>query len=395
MQASLAATVVGLEVPGGSRSLDVKPYATATVATRAGASANDRRYERRDGCPYGLTQTLSADLTYNTDFAQVEADEAQVNLTRFSLFFPEKREFFLENQGMFAFGGAVTRARCAGAGDTPILFYSRRIGLIGQPGGADCRGWSRDGPGRPLQHRRPQHRDGRRAAARSPDRTSRPSASSATSCGEAVSEPSSLAATTATGRRERPAPTLGVDGTFGFFDDLAINAYWAQTRAPRPRRRHELSSAARLCGRSVWRAARASARRRQLQPGGWFLRRDDMRRSFGSVPLQPEAALPPGDPAAVVDRLGRLHREHARSSRDARADGRVRRRIPEQRSREHRLYRPYEFLPRPFTISPAVTLPVAGYDFVSGRRGAWGAASHLDESLRSSTGRSSMAAEPR
>ncbi len=48
---------------------------------------------------YGVTQSLTADFTYNTDFAQVEADEQQVNLTRFSLFFPEKREFFLENQG--------------------------------------------------------------------------------------------------------------------------------------------------------------------------------------------------------------------------------------------------------------------------------------------------------
>ena len=62
---------------------------------------------------YGVTQSLTADFTYNTDFAQVEADEQQVNLTRFSLFFPEKREFFLENQGMFAFGGIVRRASAA------------------------------------------------------------------------------------------------------------------------------------------------------------------------------------------------------------------------------------------------------------------------------------------
>ena len=53
---------------------------------------------------YGVTQNLTADFTVNTDFAQVEADEQQVNLTRFSLFFPEKREFFLANQGTFAFG---------------------------------------------------------------------------------------------------------------------------------------------------------------------------------------------------------------------------------------------------------------------------------------------------
>ena len=77
---------------------------------------------------YGVTQGLVADLTVNTDFAQVEADEQQVNLTRFSLFFPEKREFFLENQGLFTFGGAAA-GPFFGGGMTPILFYSRRIGL--------------------------------------------------------------------------------------------------------------------------------------------------------------------------------------------------------------------------------------------------------------------------
>ena len=75
---------------------------------------------------YGVTKSLTLDLTYNTDFAQVEDDEAQVNLTRFSLFFPEKREFFLEGQGIFAFGGALvtsgsgpsgraSRRRCSSA----------------------------------------------------------------------------------------------------------------------------------------------------------------------------------------------------------------------------------------------------------------------------------------
>jgi hypothetical protein len=68
----------------------------------------DRR--RRDGCEVQPDTELVADFTYNTDFAQVEADEQQINLTRFSLFFPEKREFFLENQGTFAFGGSIRRA---------------------------------------------------------------------------------------------------------------------------------------------------------------------------------------------------------------------------------------------------------------------------------------------
>lgn len=66
-----------------------------------------------------LAPTLTADLTINTDFAQVEADRQVINLTRFPLFFPEKREFFLESSGLFAFG---TEQRVQ-------LFYSRRIGL--------------------------------------------------------------------------------------------------------------------------------------------------------------------------------------------------------------------------------------------------------------------------
>ena len=53
---------------------------------------------------YGVTTGLVWDFTVNTDFSQVEADEQQINLTRFSLFFPEKRDFFLENSGIFQFG---------------------------------------------------------------------------------------------------------------------------------------------------------------------------------------------------------------------------------------------------------------------------------------------------
>ena len=64
---------------------------------------------------YGVTQNLTADLTVNTDFAQVEADQQQVNLTRFSLFFPEKREFFLENQGTFGFGAVATTGQAPAA----------------------------------------------------------------------------------------------------------------------------------------------------------------------------------------------------------------------------------------------------------------------------------------
>ena len=75
---------------------------------------------------YGITSNLTTDLTYNTDFAQVEADQEQVNLTRFSLFFPEKRPFFLEGAGLFDFGIPRTSFRRP---PPLLLFYSRRIGL--------------------------------------------------------------------------------------------------------------------------------------------------------------------------------------------------------------------------------------------------------------------------
>ena len=79
------------------------------------------KFERNVGLDlkYSLTPSLTLDGTVNTDFAQVEVDEEQVNLTRFDLFFPEKRPFFLENSGFFEFG-------------TPQeveIFFSRRIGI--------------------------------------------------------------------------------------------------------------------------------------------------------------------------------------------------------------------------------------------------------------------------
>jgi hypothetical protein len=68
---------------------------------------------------YGISKTLVMDITVNTDFAQVEADDQQINLTRFSLYFPEKRMFFLERASVFDFS----------LGGNSNLFYSRRIGL--------------------------------------------------------------------------------------------------------------------------------------------------------------------------------------------------------------------------------------------------------------------------
>ena len=136
---SSAATLVGLETPARSMNLEVKPYAISGVRTERAVAvpvSNDIASDAGFDVKYGLTRSLTADFTYNTDFAQVEDDDQQINLTRFNLFFPEKREFFLEGRGIFDFARGGFRNRGGrggggffGGGDTPTVFYSRRIGL--------------------------------------------------------------------------------------------------------------------------------------------------------------------------------------------------------------------------------------------------------------------------
>ncbi len=138
---SLHATLVGLETPDRPIDLEIKPYAISAMTSDldiADPISNHTTGDIGGDLRYGLTQTLTANLTVNTDFAQVEADEEQINLTRFSQSFPEKREFFLEGRGTYDFGrgsgGGRGGGRGAGGGgggnpDVPVLFFSRQIGL--------------------------------------------------------------------------------------------------------------------------------------------------------------------------------------------------------------------------------------------------------------------------
>ncbi len=114
-----AGTVEGLELPS-QRNLKVTPYLLGQAA-RGGELPVGTHYDEEVGfdIKYSITPSLTLDLTYNTDFAQVEVDEQQINLNRFSLFFAEKRPFFLENAGQFSVGD----------GQEVELFFSRRIGI--------------------------------------------------------------------------------------------------------------------------------------------------------------------------------------------------------------------------------------------------------------------------
>ncbi len=107
--------------------LYITPYAIGGFGQEHVLNDHESAYIREDNpelnagldIKYGVTNNLTLDLTLNTDFAQVEADDQMVNLTRFSLFFPEKRQFFLERSSIFDFN----------TGGPSTLFYSRRIGL--------------------------------------------------------------------------------------------------------------------------------------------------------------------------------------------------------------------------------------------------------------------------
>ena len=119
---SEAGSLLGLEPPR-QRNLQLTPYVLGSGRDNVDGRADDS--EIGMDVKYGITPSLTLDVTVNTDFAQVEADDQQINLDRFSLFFPEKRPFFLENAGIFRVG-----SRSFSRGGTE-LFFSRRIGLSG------------------------------------------------------------------------------------------------------------------------------------------------------------------------------------------------------------------------------------------------------------------------
>ncbi|MFQ5605552.1 MAG: DUF5916 domain-containing protein, partial [bacterium] len=116
---SMAGSLVGLENIQ-QKNLKLIPYSLGNV-DRDFENQLDTQWDGDFGVDvkYSLTPSMTLDATFNTDFAQVEVDEQQINLNRFNLFFPEKRPFFLENAGLFSVGSP---------GEVE-LFFSRRIGI--------------------------------------------------------------------------------------------------------------------------------------------------------------------------------------------------------------------------------------------------------------------------
>ena len=294
---SSAATLVGLEVPPSGRNLEIKPYAISAVTTNrqvAPALTNDLSGEVGVDVKYGLTRGLTADLTYNTDFAQVEEDEQQVNLTRFSLFFPEKRDFFLEGQGIFGFGpGREGGFSGAAPSLLPVMFFSRQIGL------------SRGQSVPILAGGRVTGRTGPYAIGALNIQTD-----DLTTAGAAATNFSvvrvrrdflrrSAIGFIGTSRSPRAAgqdsnQVVGVDTSLAFFENLTMNGYYAKSRTPA--RRGDDSSylgqfqyAGDRYGMNVEHLAVGDA----FNPEIGFLRREAFRRSYAQGRFSPRPRSSP------------------------------------------------------------------------------------------------------
>jgi len=136
---SVAGLLTGIEGIHTGHTLYVKPYVLGNLQPHYnGGLQRQKAINGGLDVKYGVTSRLTLDLTANTDFSQVEVDQQQVNLTRFNLFFPEKRDFFLENLGLFDICSNVAdptnNGRCGAERDI-APFYSRSVGLSadGQP----------------------------------------------------------------------------------------------------------------------------------------------------------------------------------------------------------------------------------------------------------------------
>ncbi len=289
---SFAAAIVGIEPPDRSLNLELKPYAAAGL--RTDLTADNPYSDDFDGdvgfdAKYGVTRGITFDFTYNTDFAQVEIDEQQVNLSRFSLFFPEKREFFLEGQGIFNFGGRESRDFFGEQSDMPIMFYSRRIGFqddYSVPINAGGRLTGRSGAytvgalamqsGEVIDGEIPTTNFGIARVKRDFFRRS-----SIGFIGTYRSD-----ALEAVGS----SSTFGVDANFSFLENLHINTYWAKTSTPDLVGEDESYMGSFRWGNDLFAVdLQHLVVGENFNPEVGYLRREDMRKNYGKFTVSPRA----------------------------------------------------------------------------------------------------------
>ena len=362
------ATLVGVEVPAVRRTLDIKPYGIAASTTNLAATPpfrNDPSADAGVDVKYGLTRSLVADFTYRTDFAQVEEDSQQVNLTRFSLFFPEKRDFFLEGQGLFSFGAST---QGGGAPVAPVIFYSRRIGLEG----------GRDVP--ILAGGRVTGRAGRFGIGLLNIQTESSESASAPATNFSVLRlrrdilRRSNVGVIATHRRPDGGlanTVLGLDANFWFFQNVTLTGFYA--RSDTDGRDAPASARQSYRGEFEYGADRYGLRLEHLvvgeafDPQVGFLRRQAFTRNFAQARFSPRP---------VASRIVRKHtfevsfdhiegQDGQLETREVQGTYRLERHNNDQWTVEYS--RQHEFLRAPFTIGRGYRIPAGPYDFGGAR----------------------------
>jgi hypothetical protein len=370
---SAAATMVGLEVPPPGKNLEIKPSAISRVTTDVLATPpqhNDFDPDVGLDVKYGVTKSLTADFTYNTDFAQVEADEVQVNLTRFNLLFPEKRDFFLEGQGLFTFGAVgggspplPGTSVSGGSSDAPTIFYSRRIGLeSGRPvpiiGGGRLSG--RAGKWTVGALNIMSDNDDVAKAAQT-DFTVlrvrrdilRRSAIGGLFTARSVS-------TVAPGSNE----LAGVDGNFSFFQNIYINGYAAKSRTE-TREGKDVS----YRGQFNYAADRYGIQLDRIvvppnfNPEVGFLPRPDFIRNFASGRFSPRPARNTTVRKYYFDGSFNYTTDNDHHLESRQALGAFRVELQNSDAFHVEYSRDYEFLRRVFQVADTVRIPIGGYDF--------------------------------
>jgi hypothetical protein len=368
-RASSAGTLAGLPALPQGRNLRIKPFLAAGAVRGVARDAFDRDLAAGVDVKAGITPSLTFDATINPDFAQAEADEQQVNLTQFSLFFPEKREFFLENAGIFYFGDIPRNSRSVARFRPPeedlLLFFSRRIGLSDageqQPlhGGVRLTGRA-NGFTLGLMTMQSKGEDSRPSSNYTVARVRRDLFRSSDIGAIILSrEPNGDS-----GDFNRVA---GVDTNFRFFRSLSINGFLARSESPGVARDQDSWKAsigwedsAKRLQTSIMKIGegfrddlgfvRRTGVTRQFYDGAWFteparLRRWSIRR------IEPHARVwiyhdPSGD---LVSRTGH---------------------VANQTTWNNGSYMEYAFEPRveaiarPFNISPGVAIPPGRYDWI-------------------------------
>ncbi len=375
---SESATLVGIQTPASSRNLELKPYGISSVVTNNTADpvvSNDLSGDVGFDVKYGLTKSLIADGTYNTDFAQVEEDQQQVNLTRFSLFFPEKREFFLEGQSIFSFAGVQNRGNFGNRPGgtigslTPILFFSRRVGLTEE--GADPISVGGRVTGRAGAYRVGLLNIQTEGIGDLLD----PTNFSVLRLRRDVGRRSDIGVigthrTTSLNDEGTSNSLFGLDGNFAFGSNLTVNGYYSVTRTPLVDGTELSGDATSYLGRLNYNGDRYGLQLEQLkvgeafQPDLGFLRREAFNRSFVQGRFSPRPASIGWVRRFVFEGTGDyITGEPTGDLETRRAQGQFRIELESGDQTTIEYNDQFEFLPAEFEISDGIFLPVAEYTF--------------------------------